>query len=253
MTELKWRVVAASAQGTSHLQNDLPCQDVYGMRVLATGELLVAVADGAGSAAQGGMGAQLAVDHALSAVSEQLDKYRPTSPKAWRLLMTHAYAGARDALALHARQAGLDIRDYATTLLVAVLHPEGLACGLIGDAAAVVRSAEGVFYSPCPPQRGEYANATNFLVQSQALAVLDIQLRTDAVQQAAFFTDGLAPLAMNLAYNRPHPPFFEPLFAFLESTSDVESGAAALTNFLTSDRVNARTDDDKTLVLVQRL
>lgn len=253
MVDDEWRVVAASVQGTSHLQNEMPCQDAYGTQTMPTGELLIAVADGAGSASHGGVGAQLAVDSALATLADQFAKYRPASRSAWRRLIAHTFATARMAIETHATEAGQGIRDYATTLLVAIVSAEELTCGLIGDAVAVIRSGDGTYHSPCPPQRGEYANATNFLVQPQAPALLDIQLWPERVQQAAFFSDGLAPLAMNLAHNRPHPPFFEPLFAFLASTDDPEIGRAQLAQFLASDRVNARTDDDKTLVLVQRL
>lgn len=269
-------MVAASAVGTSHLRSDLPCQDAYATRSLPTGELLVAIADGAGSAADGGTGAQLAVRSALDLLVATLAKYRPASPRAWRETVREAFQGALTAVEEHAARSAKPTRTYATTLLLAILHREGIACGSIGDCIAVCQTAEGHLCSLCAPQRGDYANATNFLTQPQALQQLDIQLTEAPVHYAAFLTDGLAPLAMNLAHNRPHPPFFEPLFAFVanagveaEVVSSVEEqkpddqqnngdvndglGVTQLRAFLDSERVNARTDDDKTLILVHYL
>ena len=47
-----WRIVGASVQGTSHQKDDIPCQDAHGYRVLLSGAIVVAVADGAGTASR---------------------------------------------------------------------------------------------------------------------------------------------------------------------------------------------------------
>ena len=61
---MNWRVYAASVMGSSHRQNQLPCQDAFCYRHL--GDRLVAVVcDGAGSAAYSEQGAAL-VAHALA-------------------------------------------------------------------------------------------------------------------------------------------------------------------------------------------
>ena len=55
---LQWRVVAAAVQGVSHQRLDLPCQDALGYLVLPSGTLVVALADGAGSAQYSDQGAR---------------------------------------------------------------------------------------------------------------------------------------------------------------------------------------------------
>ena len=62
MIEDSWRVVGVSVVGTSHLDRAVPCQDAHRYQVLSGGELLVAVADGAGSAARAEAGASRAVE-----------------------------------------------------------------------------------------------------------------------------------------------------------------------------------------------
>lgn len=55
---MSWRVYASSVIGSSHRQNNLPCQDAFCYRNL--GDRLVAVVcDGAGSATYGEQGAAL--------------------------------------------------------------------------------------------------------------------------------------------------------------------------------------------------
>ncbi len=252
-TSPRYRVVAASVQGTSHRKSALPCQDAYAYAELPTGELLALLADGAGSATYGGEGATLAVATALTTLQDALAKYRPTSRQAWRVVLQSSFAAAQRALQVEATKRAIAVRHLASTLLVLILTEEETICGLVGDCAAVIQSADGTLRSLCPPQRGDYANTTNFIVYPDLSTVLDIQQWPAAAARAALFSDGLAPLAMNLARNEPHVPFFEPLLAFVQAAEETVVAAGQLADFLGSARVNARTDDDKTLVLVQRL
>jgi hypothetical protein len=68
-------------------------------------------------------------------------------------------------------------------------------------------------------------------------------------------SDGLTRLALKMPSYEPHVPFFQPLFAYIEETSPANSNVKAeqqMAAFLASERVSARTDDDKTLVLAVR-
>lgn len=65
---MNWRVVAASEIGTAHIANGSVCEDSCWALVepLSTGQsfLSMFVSDGAGSAAKGGEGAELAIEAA---------------------------------------------------------------------------------------------------------------------------------------------------------------------------------------------
>lgn len=252
-TAPNFRILAASVQGTSHLRTATPCQDAYAFTEMPTGEVVVAVADGAGSATFGEEGAQLAVTTAVQSIGAALANYRPTSRRAWHVVVESAFLAAQQAINSVAAAQQREPRHFAATLLLLILAEQETICGLIGDCAAVIRDEDGLLHSLCPPQRGEYANTTNFVVQPNLGALLDIQQRPQPIIAAALFSDGLAPLAMNLAKNEPYAPFFEPLFSFLAAATDATIAGDQLANFLSSERVNARTDDDKTLVLIQRL
>jgi serine/threonine protein phosphatase PrpC len=65
----QWRVVAASVGGTSHLRNNQLCQDAHHWQILPDNVLVAAVADGAGSAVSGKLGAMVAVEAAIENIS----------------------------------------------------------------------------------------------------------------------------------------------------------------------------------------
>ena len=72
-----WQVRGAAVQGTSHALHDLPCQDAYRYCVLPGGGLLIAVADGAGSARYSQFGASSAVEAGLEALRTGLEGFSP--------------------------------------------------------------------------------------------------------------------------------------------------------------------------------
>jgi hypothetical protein len=62
-------------------------------------------------------------------------------------------------------------------------------------------------------------------------------------------TDGLESVAIRRADWTPFPPFFKPLEAFMEETPNPSEDDGYLVDFLTSERLNQRTDDDKAVLL----
>lgn len=244
---LGWRVVAASVEGTSHQQDGRPCQDAHAFRVLDDGVVVLVVADGAGSAARAEVGACTAVAVVVDTVADILAVRTPTSDDGWRQLVAGALVAAR--IALEAEAIDDDVAALATTLAVTVVTPEALACGQVGDAAVVVSRA-GVLATVGQPPSGEYLNETTFVTSSRWADEARIDVSdADGIDGVAILSDGLQLLALDLAQRAPHPPFFEPLYRFAASDDASDDELAA---FLASERVCARTDDDKTLVLAVR-
>jgi hypothetical protein len=244
----RWRVFGASVVGASHLRAGLPCQDAHAWRVRPDGTLLMAVADGAGSAERSDLGAQAAVAAALDALEQQ----SVPAGADWQPALWVAFEAARGAVELLAAVHDLPSRAFASTLLCAVVTPHGLATAQLGDGLAVVGLAEGGWKVAASPQRGEYANETHFLTQPGVLAQVEFDWCAAPPQAAVLLTDGLLRLVLDLQTGQPHSPFFEPLLAFAARTAPDADGQAQLAAFLSSDRVNARTDDDKSLVLAVR-
>ncbi len=256
MANNEWNVVGAAVLGTSHIKSGKPCQDAFAYKQLPDGTMLIALSDGAGSAAKAEEGSAQVVQAALDSLERQLTSRSWLFAGDWDSIIRTAFEDARLALEQYVTASETaeiyTLRDYAATLLLVVLTNSWTVGGLVGDCVAVILDNTAELFTLCTPQKGEYANTTNFITQENALDQLDIQIRGQAVQGAAVFSDGLLSLALNISENKPHPPFFKPLFAFTAAIDDEPIAQQLLTEFLTSERINARTDDDKTLVLVKR-
>jgi hypothetical protein len=257
MMDSDWQVVAAAVQGLSHQKQGLPCQDALRVHCLAGGILLVALADGAGSAAHAELGAQAAVQAAVDWLVSRLEGDRPVECCEWEELIWEAFQNARTAVEQLAQgeHEGEPIRSFATTLTCLVATPERLVVGQLGDCAVVATGDDGDLSTVTTLQRGEYANETNFLTQDGALDLVAIQVLDRQVRSLAVMSDGLTRLALKRPGNEPHLPFFKPLFSFVESSAssdDPAKATEALMDFLASPRVCERTDDDKALVLALR-
>jgi serine/threonine protein phosphatase PrpC len=250
MERVEWRVLAASVQGSMHERLELPCQDAFADATTPSGALIVAVADGAGSARYAQQGAQCAVQ----AMVEFL-RNLPSDPLTnggldeWRALATQAIESVKRALAEQAAQHEATVSDFATTLIGVVATPHAVASVQIGDGAVVLEDAQGQLHLLTHTRVGEYLNETVFLTSEGALSHARFERWEGTAAHLAIFTDGLELLALQLPDATPYPPFFQPLFRFVDSP---EASAAQLEAFLRSERVRARTDDDLTLVLIGR-
>jgi Protein phosphatase 2C len=158
-----------------------------------------------------------------------------------------------------AEVADLRPREFACTLLGAVVGQDRAAFFQIGDGAIVVSNrAEPddygwVFW----PQHGEFANQTNFVTQDNALEILQFELEERCIDEIAMFTDGIERLVLDLQHKTAPAPFFRTLFGWLAKTEPVavdgevpESEVVA--RYLNSKQINDKTDDDKTLILASR-
>ena len=248
-----WKLLAASVAGTSHLARNAVCQDAHAAAAVETAGgvvLVVVAADGAGRAAHADVGAGLAcevlTDLVRSDLREGLD---PAAVDADTL--AHWVGSARRAVLDEACRRECRPRDLASTVALAVVGETRSAFAQIGDGAVVVGGTDG----PTPvfwPQAGEYANTTNFLTDDDFAANAMYEIRDGRVAEAAVLTDGLQRLALDYAARVAHPGFFAPLFARLAAAADPRDLAAGFRAFLDSPPVNARTDDDKTLILAVR-
>jgi serine/threonine protein phosphatase PrpC len=245
-----WRVVAASVRGTSHARTGRPCQDAHHWDIWPEGILVAAVADGAGSATRGELGAEVAVRVAVEAIYPG-----PTIPplpeddEGWRLLLTNTLKAARGAVEAEAAAREVTARDLATTLIVVVATHELVVAAQIGDGAAVVSDGEANLIALTTPQSGEYINETTFLISPDALEKAQVTVWRGAPKHLAVFSDGLQMLALKMPDGTPHAPFFSPLFRFVANVTNEVQAQEQLAAFLCSPRITERADDDLTLLL----
>ncbi len=241
-----WTVTAASQAGTSHLRHGEPCADRFAMRAEA-GVLVMAVADGAGSARFGADGAEQAAGRAVELACRALADAPPDET-----LLRAVFQATLDELL-----AWIGDRrpaDFNATLLLAVMTDATLAIGNIGDGWAVVRNRDGGLSALAVPDRGEYVNETFFLTTAgsveQAVCAVVPSADLDAV---ALMTDGAAWFSIDLDARVPSAALFGKLFAFAADPSQPAAGKSEeLARFLGSELVTRKTDDDTTLMLAVR-
>ena len=245
-----WSVVSASVIGTSHERLGIPCQDSNSYFRLSSCNselLLIALADGAGSASCSHIGSREAVDHILQIVCDS-----NISPQ--EITQNHVSKWIKDVINhLHrvAEQKGVDPNELACTLLLGIIGQDEAIFAQIGDGGWVI-NLNSELTSVTWPYNGEYANITTFITTDAALNTLQFARVTGKIQAIAGFTDGIQNIALNFALKKPHAPFFNPMFDSIMGCEDETSLIAPLTYFLSSEPVISRTDDDKTIVLACR-
>jgi serine/threonine protein phosphatase PrpC len=252
-----WRVAMASSIGQSHVAAAQPCQDAHFHLDMTDADsqpvMVLAAADGAGSAALAEVGASLACETFGRLVEAYVGKGGRVAVIE-RQLVERWVMGIVYRLEAHAKQSGAPLPDYACTLLVAVIGDSSAAFAQIGDGAMVIANGAGwrhVFW----PQKGEFANTTNFVTSERAVPAMEFVRLDEAVQEVALFTDGIENLVLQKAARAAHAPFFDSMFPPVRQSQasgfDPEL-SRALDKYLSSPTINDRTDDDKTLILASR-
>ncbi|HEY4587585.1 MAG TPA: PP2C family serine/threonine-protein phosphatase [Thermoanaerobaculia bacterium] len=254
----EWRLAAASALGTAHVDLGLPCQDAHRCSVQRTagGEpvLIAVVCDGAGSAARADAGAQLASrmihDEIAAALGAAGFGVRDIT-QAW---IEECLGRFQAAVAARAEAEECQPRDFACTLLAAAVGPDCAAFCQIGDGVIVIGEEEDTYRWIFWPERGEYENVTFFATEPEAADHLQFELLERRIDEVALLSDGLQRLALHYQTRTAHAAFFKPMLAALRAAPEdaLESLSDQLAAYLSSPAVNERTDDDKTLILASR-
>ncbi len=246
---MAWNIVAASVTGEGHLKQGKGNEDAFCLASRLDGALVLAVADGAGSASCGAEGAELATTCALEFLGEiEL----PTTEDSWQTLMQETAQHVHNTLEAHAVAQEKEARDFACTLLVAVVTPSYIVALQIGDGAIIGMSDEAITRLT-RAAHGEYASETVFVTSQDYLEHCSCTvIPSEILTGIALLTDGLEPVAMNLQAGEPFAPFFSPLFRFAGNEKAMGEKSQTLVDFLASERISQRTHDDKTLVVAVR-
>ncbi|MFM6245333.1 MAG: protein phosphatase 2C domain-containing protein, partial [Dolichospermum sp.] len=117
------------------------------------------------------------------------------------------------------------------------------------DGFMVLRCKDQEYQLLFEPDKGEFFNETTFVTSANALEEMQVQVISGKQGFICASTDGLERVAIRLSDWQPHPPFFKPLEEYLRETEKPENDDNYINDFLNSERLNSRTDDDKTLVL----
>ena len=225
-------IVAASQRGRSHAHEGNPRDDHYRVEYLEDcGWYIMAVADGAGSAKYSRKGSWLAcdtsVEHCKSYFSDEKslhdfeeyittyngdanDEYRKLLGDSIHQLIGNAAFKSYKAIEAESNAKGVPIKNYATTLLLAVCKKFDfgwfVASFWVGDGAMCIYDKERRYFKLLgTPDEGEFAGQTRFLTMSEIFRDVtsfygrlkfsieqdftSLMLMTDGVSDPMFETD----------------------------------------------------------------
>lgn len=228
-----WRYGGASVIGDRPHNLTQCCQDYHAI-ITRNSMIIIAVADGAGSAENGLTGARTSV----TTMMNSLNQSDLTSSD-----LTQAFITTRKTLVTLAANKQVPVNSLATTLLVAVLTENKIIAGQIGDGAIIVydQSETRLLTRPI---HGEYINETRFITDNNFEDHLQITTTDNRHLSLALFTDGLEPVCLH--NNNVYSPFFTGLFGHLQNESDLSSAIGLL---LANPRFKEKLLDDCTLAI----
>jgi len=255
-----WRVAMATAAGSSHSRDNIPNQDAVSHRLVDVGHgrvVIVAVADGAGSASRSDEGSQIAVDAAVSTIVDIINK-SPASVFGERqaeLLARDAIRRAKVAVERYGQRHNVPVRELASTLIVAFASDSLMTAAQVGDGAVVAFNiGSGAAMTLCEAHSGEYANETTFITsRSRPHEIASVGHASGYdFDGLALITDGLQNLALKMPEREAFLGFWNPILNDLAQTDEPEAVPERLYSFISGERVQSRTTDDVTIAIAIR-
>lgn len=217
-------------------------QDAASCIALANGAIL-AVSDGAGSAAYSNIGSQLIVRRFCRSFA-----YRdiPASLLEFDVIVRSLVKKIRRQLLRLSRMYNLSakLEDFHSTLLFVAIFGDRCFVAHLGDGACMIFDQNRDIMSISLPENGEYANQTHFITEDNWMKHLRCREIPGNVHSCLIMSDGVTPLALKNDTN--FPQFTTPLLNFLK-TSEPTEATQSLSETLRSDTVMKISSDDKSL------
>lgn len=191
-----WHLSGEAVIGLAHRRKGLPCQDAVAFRHAP--RPILALSDGAGSAAVSELGAQalvsgitrflMSLEDDLAAWLDESDATPPAQAARWTARLLRHAQGVLDDLARSERRS---VRDLRATLLLAVIGRRQTFWWQLGDGAIVVRHPNGLRALGNPANnKGEFANQTCFVDMADIGMVQHGVLSTQEIIGLALMSDG---------------------------------------------------------------
>lgn len=239
-------IFGARIQGRGHQIKGIPCQDAYCSDFFLHSHVIIAIADGLGSAPRSDLGAQIVVESAVNAVTNLMAEGQTKS----RLLLHAGIVNARNDLFKTAAMEICQVHELASTILLIIASKDSIAVAHIGDGAIVVKGSDFVKIIS-EPENYEYANVVVPITSDEWENALRIYESAEPIECIAAFSDGLQNAALknvNASY-QPFEAFFNPLFSYSLQIKDSDTAGNDIKDFLMSEKVRGSSDDDMTLVI----
>jgi len=257
MTPRHWSWFGACSTGSSHIKAGAGCQDSATCIEVPRSQhsaLVAVVSDGAGSAEFASIGSRTTVrsfGRRLVEFARTAESSEPISEEKARQWLDEV----RDRIFAIARAKERNPRDFAATLVAAIVLPDRLTVCHVGDGACAVRRKGGEAWEvPSWPAHGEYASSTYFVTDDPE-PNLRLSCWEGEFTDLAIFSDGLERLALDFLNKSAFNRFFDPMSAPLAKLPSGRGRALSiqLRSFLDGPQVTDRTDDDKTIIVAKRV
>ena len=244
------RLYGASVVGTSHLSTETPCHDNHAYKILPNGLGFIAcVSDGMGSASHAELGSLTA----STFIVEFLEKYLDVKMTDEEIitLIKEGFIETNDQLHDVANQNEVNIKDLNATLLVFVSFHDRQFYGQVGDCAAIGKIGDS-YEVIAKQQRGEYANATFSICNLESIENGIYEKCDKFYPMVSLMSDGIESISISAKDKTVSHLFYDPFFkVFSHENYNQEEVQKSLERFLASERINKKTDDDKTLLFIE--
>jgi serine/threonine protein phosphatase PrpC len=256
---MPWKAILGNAIGTSHLSAKKPYQDWGDLNFISLEDAIVGVvADGAGSAARSEEGAQCAVASMLDYLCDHKRWKMLIDEQSTRHFFEQAVKYTLQKISDLADSKKYLVEDLNCTLLAFIATPDMIVSMQIGDGLIIIHHGTSQKYQLIfQPDEGENYGETTFLTSKNAYSSL--QTNYQEISQPLFVflsTDGIQRIAAKYEVSesgeiewRPFIPFIESLEEHIKSAVNLYDAENKLVDFLESEKVNNKTDDDKTVLM----
>jgi hypothetical protein len=244
------RLYGASVVGTSHLSTETPCHDNHAYKILPNGLGFIAcVSDGMGSASHAELGSLTASTFIVNFLEEHLDVNMDDEDII--TLIQEGFIETNDELHVVANQHELNVKDLNATLLVFISFNGSQYYGQVGDCTAIGK-IDDEYEVIVKQQRGEYANATFSICNLESIENGIYERCEKFYPMVSLMSDGIESISISAKDKTVSHLFFDPFFkVFSHENYNQEEVQKSLERFLASDRINKKTDDDKTLLFIE--
>lgn len=230
----KWISAWCSIIGSSHIIENLPCQDNSKVEYVENSDFIIAaISDGAGSCENSQIGSSFLVEAAIEKLATSLKlnnwSYRDDlelSNEKWRNEAFAIFTDLKADLRSKAIELDIEFKSLSATLIIAISNGNFIACANVGDGRAAFRNLESEWLPMLVPTKGEEANQTLFItsdlwdrtIQSEYFGsffysnpITAFTLLTDGCERASFEILKYSEEADRYYDpNNPFKPFFEP-------------------------------------------
>lgn len=161
---MTWKSVCCAVQGRGHAKKNIPCQDKVARRE-ENGINVIVLADGAGSAAMSHFGAKVVVNRVTAFVADRF--FDLIAQDDGRKVTQDILSVALQALTDEAELRECELKDLASTLLVAAVNDEKFFLAHLGDGVIGYLNDAGLKVATTP-DNGEFSNETVFITSANA-------------------------------------------------------------------------------------